>query len=145
MIIKSLSCTGDGMTLKPIFTLNEPFSFNDLKKMGINIPRGQLDQQVKLGKLKKRSIGRMNIYWNKNLIPLKESSDSFLTKQLELEVQELKKELMAERHKVRKLSIQDGIDEPWKEAAIAMGRILSEQRQVTLQDVLEYFNAPTKE
>jgi len=133
------------MALKTIFTLKEPFSFNELKKLGINIPRGQLDEQVELGKLNKKSFGRMNIYWKENIDSPKEPIDSFLTKQLELEVQELKKELMAERHKVRKLSIQDGIDEPWREAAIAMARILSEQRQVTLQNVLEYFNAPMEE
>ena len=140
-----MACKGDEMTLKAIFDLEEPFSFNDLKKKGIIISRVQLNQQVELGKLKKKSFGRMNLYWNKNPSSIKEPSNSFLTKQLELEVQELKKELMAERHKVRKLSIQDGIDEPWKEAATAMARILSEQRQVKLQEVLEYFNAPIEE
>ena len=133
------------MTLKTIFTFEEPFSFNDLKKRGINFTRDQLNKQVELGKLKRKNIGRMNIYWNKNTKSFKEPSNTLITKQLELEVQELKKELMAERHKVRKLSIQDGIDEPWKEVAIAMARILSEQRQVTLQDVLEHFNAPMQE
>ncbi len=133
------------MTIKTIFALEEPFSFTDLKKMGINITRGKLNRQVELGKLEKKNFGRMNIYWNKNPSSIKDPSNSFLTKQLELEVQEMKKELMAERHKVRKLSIQEGIDEPWKEVAIAMARILSEQRQITLQDVLEHFNAPIKE
>jgi hypothetical protein len=133
------------MTLKTIFAMKEPFSFNDLKKRGIDITRGQLNHQVELGKLEMKSFGRMNIYWNKKMNSLKEPSDSLLTKQLELEVLELKKELMAERQKVRKLSIQDGIDEPWKEVAITMARILSEQRQVTLQDILEYFNAPIEE
>ena len=133
------------MTIKTIFALEEPFSFTDLKKMGINITRGKLNRQVELGKLEKKNFGRMNIYWNKNPSSIKDPGNSFLTKQLELEVQEMKKELMAERHKVRKLSIQEGIDEPWKEVAIAMARILSEQRQITLQDVLEHFNAPIKE
>jgi len=133
------------MNLKTIFALEEPFSFNDLKNQGIKITRVELNQQVELGKLKRKSFGRMNIYWNKKASSIKEPGNSLLTKQLELEVQELKKELMAERNKVRKLSIQDGIDEPWKEVATAMARILSEQRQVTLQEVLEYFNAPIEE
>ncbi len=133
------------MTLKKIFDLEEPFSFNDLKNKGIIISRVQLNQQVELGKLKKKNLGRMNIFWNNKPSSIKESGNSFLTKQLELEVQELKKELMAERHKIRKLSIQEGIDDPWKEVATAMARILSEQRQVTLQEVLEYFNAPMEE
>jgi len=49
---------------------------------------------------------------------------------------------MDERQKVRKLSIQNGIDEPWKETAMAMARILSEQKQISMKEVLEYFNAP---
>jgi hypothetical protein len=92
-----------------------------------------------------KKIGRMNVYWN--VLPeLKPSSGlESLTNRLELEVEELKKELMDERQKVRKLSIQDGIDEPWKEAAMAMARILSEQKQVSMQEVLEYFNAPSND
>jgi len=66
-------------------------------------------------------------------------------KQLELENEEMKRELMEERQKVRKLSIQDGIDEPWKEAAMAMARILAEQKGVSMREVLDYFNAPVDE
>ena len=130
------------MTLNKIFALKEPFSLNDLHKSGIKISREELDNQVKLGKLFKKNLGRMNVYWNTIHISNQESNNDSLTKQLELELQELKKELMEERHKVRKLSIQDGIDDPWKETAIAMARILSEQRQVTLSEILEFFNAP---
>ena len=137
--------TGDRMALKKILALKEPFSFNDIKKMNINITRGELDRQVELGKLNLKIFGRMKIYWNKNFSSIKESIETSHTSQLELEVQELKEQLMEERHKVRKLSIQDGIDEPWKEAAIAMARILGEQRQVTLQEILEFFNAPVED
>ena len=125
-----------------LLNLEEPFTFTELGKMGISVTKKVLNQLVEEKKLRVKKIGRMNIYWTV-LQELKPSSGlESLTNRLELEVEELKKELMDERQKVRKLSIQDGIDEPWKEAAMAMARILSEQKQVSMQEVLEYFNAP---
>ncbi|MHA1214991.1 MAG: hypothetical protein ACTSPG_06820 [Candidatus Hodarchaeales archaeon] len=133
------------MSKNEVLEISEPFSYPELEKMGIPMKRAELEKLVTDGHLKKKKIGRTNVYW-RNLIqnqetPSKTGLES-LVKQHELEIQELKYELQAEREKVKKLSIQDGIDEPWKEAAMAMARILSEQKQVSMREVLEYFNAP---
>ena len=128
-----------------LLKLEEPFTFSELEKIGISVTRKVLNQLVEEKKLHMKKIGRMNVYWT-ILSEIKPSSGlESLTNRLELEVEELKRELMAERQKVRKLSIQDGIDEPWKEAAMAMARILSEQKQVPMQEILEYFNAPSND
>ena len=90
----------------------------------------------------------MNVYWKSFIAEKKASGQKGMktyTSQLELEIKELKQELMAGRKKIKKLQFQDGIDEPWKEAAMAMARILSEQKQVSMQEVLEYFNAPNED
>ncbi|WP_455141094.1 hypothetical protein [Candidatus Hodarchaeum mangrovi] len=133
------------MSIKEIIALNEPFIYSELLKRGISTNTNTLEKLVDQGTLQRKKIGRMNIYWKKE--PTIENYPRGLEshiKQLELENRELKHELQAEREKVRKLSIQDGIDEPWKEAAMAMARILSEQKQVSLKEVLEYFNAPVE-
>jgi hypothetical protein len=141
---------GRRMTKEAILTLKEPFIFTELETLGISMNRKELSRLVKEGKLNQKKVGRMNLYWKKetedSLASGSEPNDqtgfqSYI-KQLELDLDELKQELMAEREKVRKLHFQEGIDEPWKEAAMAMARILSEQRQVSMQEVLEYFNAP---
>ena len=131
--------------IKNILDLDQPFSLNELQKKGILAKRSDLNALVKEKKLNMKKIGRMNIYWRE--FPKSEGTSGMntLVNQLELELGELKKELMAERNKVRKLAIQDGIDNPWKEAALEMARILSEQKQVSLQEVLEYFNAPIED
>ena len=93
-------------------------------------------------------MGRMNVYWKSFITENKTRSQKGMktyTNQLELEIKELKQELMAERKKIKKIQFQEGIDEPWKEAAMAMARILSEQKQVSMQEVLEYFNAPIED
>jgi hypothetical protein len=110
--------------------------------MGLSVKKEDLNQLLIEGKLRDKKIGRMNVYWKESSEAMETTGLESLIKQLELELEELKRELMAERHKVRKLSIQNGIDEPWKEAAMAMARILSEQKQVPMREVLEYFNAP---
>ncbi|MHA1972063.1 MAG: hypothetical protein ACTSW1_03650 [Candidatus Hodarchaeales archaeon] len=128
-----------------VLEISEPFSYPELEKMGISIKRTELEKLVTSGHLNKKKIGRTNVYWRKvsqKQEPTTRTGLESLVKQHELEIQELKYELQAEREKVRKLSIQDGIDEPWKEAAMAMARILSEQKQISLREVLEYFNAP---
>ena len=131
------------MSIKEILSLNEPFIYSELSKRGISTNITALEKLVDQGSLQRKKIGRMNIYWKKGFPDEKIPRGSeALIKQLELENRELKHELQAERENVRKLSIQDGIDEPWKEAAMAMARILSEQKQVSLKEVLEYFNAP---
>lgn len=131
------------MSKKELLKLEEPFTLTELEKMGISVTRKVLNQLVKEEKLRLKKIGRINIYWNTPLESKPSSGLESLTKRLELELEELKKELMDERQKVRKLAIQDGLDDPWKEAAMAMARILSEQKQVPMQEVLEYFNAPS--
>jgi len=131
------------MSIKEILELNEPFIHSELLKRGISTNTKALEKLVDQGTLQRKKIGRMNIYWKKEPIMEKyPRGEVSLIKQLELENRELKQELQAEREKVRKLSIQDGIDDPWKEATMAMARILSEQRQISLKEVLEYFNAP---
>jgi len=130
------------MTKKEILRLEEPFIFTELKRMGLSVKKEDLNQLLIEGKLRDKKIGRMNVYWKESSEAMETTGLESLIKQLELELEELKRELMAERHKVRKLSIQNGIDEPWKEAAMAMARILSEQKQVPMREVLEYFNAP---
>lgn len=122
--------------------MQKPFTFAELQKKGMKITRTDLKKLVEEKKLHMEKLGKMNIYWNPATLFKTESGMNSLTERLELENSELKKELMAERLKVNKLSIQDGIDDPWKETAMAMGRILSEQKQISLQEVLEYFNAP---
>lgn len=138
------------MTIEAILALKEPFIFTELEPLGITINRKELSRLVQEGKLNKKKVGRMNLYWSKETVdsltsgsePNSQTGFESYIKQLELDLNELKQELMAEREKVRKLQLQDGIDEPWKEAAMAMARILSEQKQVSMQEVLEYFNAP---
>ncbi|MFX0151943.1 MAG: hypothetical protein ACFFAJ_14230, partial [Candidatus Hodarchaeota archaeon] len=120
----------------------EPFILTELKRMGLSVKKKDLNQLLMTEKLKSKKIGRMNVYWKVTSEPPQSTGLESLTKQLELELEELKRDLMAERQKVRKLSIQEGIDEPWKEVAMAMARILSEQKQVSMREVLEYFNAP---
>ncbi len=134
------------MDKKDILTIIEPFTYTELKKMGFTVSRKDLAKLLNQAELECKKIGRMNVYWRKSS-QLKKPDTNFnsYTSQLELELNELKQELMAERNKVRMLSIQNGIDEPWKEAAMAMARILSEQKQVSLQEVLEYFNAPSSD
>ncbi len=122
--------------------IKEPFTFTELKKMSTGVTRKDLSLLIDEGKLQVKKIGRIDIYWNIYPESTVSSGLESLTKRLEFEIKELKQELMAERQKVRQLSIQDGIDEPWKEAAMAMARILSEQKQISMQEVLEYFNAP---
>jgi hypothetical protein len=128
-----------------ILKLQKPFTFAQLQKKGFEITQTELNKLVKENKLYTEKIGRMNIYWNPNSLFKAESGMNSFIKRLELENSELKKELMSERLKVQKLSIQDGIDNPWKDTAMAMARILSEQKQIALQEVLEYFNAPIDE
>ncbi len=131
------------MSFPEILKLQKPFTFAELQKKGFKITRTDLKKLVDEKKLHMEKFGRMNIYWNHQF-----KADSGMTsfiKQLELENSELKREIMAERLKIQKLSIQDGVDEPWKETAMAMARILSEQKQISLQEVLEYFNAPIEE
>jgi hypothetical protein len=128
-----------------ILALDQPFSLNELQKKGIPAKRSDLKTLVDEQKLNMKKIGRMNIYWKDSAKSKQTTGMDTLVQQLELEIKELKKELMDERQKVRKLSIQDGIDNPWKEVALEMARILSEQKQVPLQEVLEYFNAPFEE
>ena len=128
--------------VKEILTLNQPFSYAELQKKGISVKRSELKTLVDEEKLHVKKIGRMNVYWNELTQYESKSGLDTLNNQLELELNELKKELMAERQKVRKLSIQDGIDNPWKETALEMARILSEQKQVALRELLEHFNAP---
>lgn len=141
---------GKRMTKEAILALKDPFIFTELEILGISINRKELSRLVQEGKLNQKKVGRMNLYWVKetvdSLAPRNEPNgqtgfESYI-KQLELDLNELKQELMAEREKVRKLQLQDGIDEPWKEAAMTMARILSEQKQVSMQEVLEFFNAP---
>jgi hypothetical protein len=131
--------------IKDILALDQPFSLNELQKKGIPAKRSDLKALVDEKKLNMKKIGRMNVYWREIPKSVGSSGMDTLVGQLELNLEELKKELMAERKKVQKLSIQDGIDNPWKEAALEMARILSEQKQVSLQEVLEYFNAPFEE
>ena len=128
--------------VKEILTINQPFSYAELQKKGILVERSELKTLVDEEKLHVKKIGRMNVYWNELTQYESKSGLDTLNNQLELELNELKKELMAERQKVRKLSIQDGIDNPWKETALEMARILSEQKQVALRELLEHFNAP---
>lgn len=130
------------MVANEILKFEEPFTFTELKKEGLTITRKDLTVLVKEGKLQTKKIGRIKLYWREksNLSQITGLED--YTKQLEMELSELKGELMDERRKVRKLSLQDGIDEPWKETAMAMARILSEQKQISMKEVLEYFNAP---
>ncbi len=128
--------------VKEILTLNQPFSYAELQKNGILVKRSELKTLVDEEKLHMKKIGRMNVYWNELTQYESKSGLDTLNDHLELELNELKKELMAERQKVRKLSIQDGIDNPWKETALEMARILSEQKQVALRELLEHFNAP---
>ncbi|MFX0171031.1 MAG: hypothetical protein ACFE9L_03855 [Candidatus Hodarchaeota archaeon] len=130
------------MTKEDILKLEEPFILTELKRMGLSVKKKDLNQLLMTEKLKSKKIGRMNIYWKVASESPQSTGLESLTKQLELELEELKRDLMAERQKVRKLSIQEGIDEPWKEVAMAMARILSEQKQVPMREVLEYFNAP---
>ncbi len=138
------------MTIEAILALKEPFVFTELETLGISINRKELSSLVQEGKLNQKKVGRMNLFWVKETVdsltsesePNDQTGFNSYIKQLELDLNELKQELMAEREKVRKLQLQDGIDEPWKEAAMAMARILSEQKQVSMQEVLEYFNAP---
>ncbi len=133
---------GDTFMNKEILRINQPFSYAELQKKGILVKRSELETLVDNEKLHMKKIGRMIIYWNE-LTPYESKSGlDTLNDHLELELNELKKELMAERQKVRKLSIQDGIDNPWKETALEMARILSEQKQVALREILEHFNAP---
>ena len=141
---------GRRMTIEDILALKEPFIFTEIETLGISINRKELSRLVQEGKLNQKKVGRMNLYWVKETVDSLTSGsdpngqtgfDSYI-KQLELDLNELKQELMAEREKVRKLQLQDGIDEPWKEAAMTMARILSEQKQVSMQEVLEFFNAP---
>ncbi len=129
------------MVVNEILNFEEPFTFTELKKEGLLITRKDLALLIKEGKLQTKKIGRINLYWRKPKSNQRTGLEDY-TKQLEVEVEELKGELMDERRKVRKLSLQDGIDEPWKEAAMAMARILSEQKQISMKEVLEYFNAP---
>jgi hypothetical protein len=139
---------GKLMTIEEILSLKEPFIFSELAKKGFSVQKNELDQLVQAGELQQKKMGRMNVYW-KSFIAEKKASDQkgmkTYTSQLELEIKELKQELMAGRKKIKKLQFQDGIDEPWKEAAMAMARILSEQKQVSMQEVLEYFNAPNED
>lgn len=130
------------MTKEEILRLDEPFIFTELKRMGLLVKKEDLNQLLIEGKLRDKKIGRMNVYWKEFSESTETTGNESLIKQLELELEELKRELMAERQKVRKLSIQNGIDEPWKEIAMSMARILSEQKQVPMREVLEYFNAP---
>lgn len=141
---------GRRMTIEDILALKEPFIFTEIETLGISINRKELSRLVQEGKLNQKKVGRMNLYWVKETVDSLASGsdpngqtgfDSYI-KQLELDLSELKQELMAEKEKVRKLQLQDGIDEPWKEAAMAMARILSEQKQISMQEVLEHFNAP---
>ncbi len=144
---------GRRMTIENILTLKEPFIFTELEKLGISINRKELSRLVQEGKLSQKKVGRMNLYWSKETVdslasesePNGQTGFDTYIKQLELDLNELKQELMAEREKVKKLHFQEGIDEPWKEAAMAMARILSEQKQVSMQEVLEYFNAPNED
>ncbi|MHA2226099.1 MAG: hypothetical protein ACXAC8_12890 [Candidatus Hodarchaeales archaeon] len=134
------------MDKKDILTIIEPFTYTELKKIGFAVSRKDLAKLVNQGKLECKKIGRMNVYWIKpSQLKKSDTTLNSYTSQLELELNELKQELMAERNKVRMLSIQNGIDEPWKEAAMAMARILSEQKQVPLQEVLDYFNTPSND
>ena len=138
------------MTKEAILALKDPFIFTELEILGISINRKELSRLVQEGKLNQKKVGRMNLYWVKETVdslapgnePNGQTGFESYIKQLELDLNELKQELMAEREKVRKLQLQDGIDEPWKEAAMTMARILSEQKQVSMQEVLEFFNAP---
>lgn len=130
------------MNKEEILRLDEPFIFTELKRMGLSVKKEDLNQLLIEGKLRDKKIGRMNVYWKESSESTETTGHESLIKQLELELEELKRELMSERQKVRKLSIQNGIDEPWKEIAMAMARILSEQKQVPMREVLEYFNAP---
>jgi len=136
---------GKLMTKEEILSFNEPFIFSELAKKGFSVKKNELDQLVQAGELQQKKMGRMNVYWKSIITEKKTSSQKGMktyTNQLELELKELKQELMAGRQKIKKLQFQDGIDEPWKEAAMAMARILSEQKQVSMQEVLEFFNAP---
>lgn len=129
-----------------ILLIEEPFSFAELAKKGLSINRSGLAQLTKTGQLKSKKMGRMTVYWNKlSTAPKARTGLDSLVSQLELENDELKRELQAEREKVRKLSIQDGIDDPWKEAALAMAQSLAEQKGVSMREVLGYFNAPLEE
>ena len=130
------------MVEKEILKFEEPFIFTELEKKGSSITRKDLAILVKEGKLQTKKIGRMNLYWREISNLNQKTGLEDYTKQLEVEISELKGELMDERQRVRKLSIQDGIDEPWKETAMAMARILSEQKQISMKEVLEHFNAP---
>jgi hypothetical protein len=133
------------MSKDEILTLKEPFTFNELKKIGILTTRKKLRDLVQEKELKTKKIGRMQIYWRKTPQEAASTGLTSYTRQLELELEELRRDVMSEREKVRKLSLQEGIDDPWKETAMSMARILSEQKQVSLQEVLEYFNAPLEE
>jgi hypothetical protein len=139
------------MAIKDILALKEPFIFAELEKKGFSIRRNELEQLVQKGDLKQKKIGRMKVYWS-SIQPStskKESTsqtglETYLN-QLELEISELKQELMTERGKVKSLQFQEGIDDPWKDAAMAMARVLSEQKQISMREVLGYFNAPFEE
>jgi uncharacterized Zn finger protein len=126
-----------------ISSIEEPFSFTELEKKGLTVNRKDLAQYVKKGQLKSKKMGRMTVYWNKpSAAPETKTGLDSLVNRLELENEELKRELQSEREKVRRLEIQDGIDDPWKEAALAMAQTLAEQKGVSMREVLGYFNAP---
>ncbi|MFW9854024.1 MAG: hypothetical protein ACFFFG_03160 [Candidatus Thorarchaeota archaeon] len=134
------------MVNNEIFSLQEPFSFTELEKKGLSIKRSDLAQFVKKGKLMSKKIGRMTIYWNHpSVTPEATTGLDSLVNRLELENQEMKRELQSEREKVRRLEIQDGVDDPWKEAALTMAQTLAEQKGISMREVLGYFNAPLDE
>ncbi|MFX0084601.1 MAG: hypothetical protein ACFFAU_02925 [Candidatus Hodarchaeota archaeon] len=139
------------MTRKDVLALKEPFVFSELEKKGFFIRKKELEQLVQKGNLNQKKIGRMTIYWSTIQSLASEKKFTSQTgleayvKQLELEVNELKQELMTEREKVKSLQFQEGIDDPWKDTAMAMASVLSEQKQISIQEVLDYFNAPFEE
>ncbi|MFX0094222.1 MAG: hypothetical protein ACFFBD_20960 [Candidatus Hodarchaeota archaeon] len=64
---------------------------------------------------------------------------------LELQIQELKHELQDERKKMQKLKLHDAHDDPWREVAWEMARVLSEMRGITTKEALQYFGAPEED
>jgi len=69
-------------------------------------------------------------------------SENTLISTLELNIEELKKELMEERKSNQKLKNLVSADDPWKEIAMEMAQALSEIKQISLSEVLNHFNAP---
>ncbi len=136
------------MARKDVLALKEPFIFSELEKKGFSIRKKELEQLVLKGNLNQKKIGRLTIYWSTIQPSTSEKEFTSQTgletyvKQLELEVDELKQELMSVREKIKSLQFQEGIDDPWKDTAMAMASVLSEQKQISIQEVLDYFNAP---